>query len=77
MCSLKCFVEKLSAWNKDTFGNILWRKRSLKKRLEGLSRAIDERVTVGLLKLEIKLKREWADVLLQEEALWMKKSRVD
>lgn len=34
-------------------------------------------MTVGLLKLESKLKREWADVLLQEEILRMQKSRIN
>lgn len=32
---------------------------------------------MGLQKLDLKLKREWADVLLQEEVLWMQKSWVD
>lgn len=75
--SMKCLAEKLNAWNRDTFGNIFWKKRKLRRRLEGACNALEERSSVGLLKLEMKLKRELADVLLQEEVLWMQKSRVD
>lgn len=40
-------------------------------------RALDERVSVVLLKLESKLKIEFAKVLMQEELLWTQKSQVD
>lgn len=76
---LKCFAEKLSAWNRDTFGNNFWRKKRQKLHLVGPSKVLelDERVTLGLLKLKFKLKREWAELLLQEESFWMQKSRID
>lgn len=45
--------------------------------MEGVAKALAKRVSVGLLHLEAKLKKEWADVLLQEEMLWMQKSRID
>lgn len=77
MCSLKCLAEKLHAWNRDTFGNVFWRKSRLRRRLEGIAKELDVRPSVGLLKLKMNLKREWADVLLQEEVLWMQKSRID
>lgn len=64
MCTLKCLIEKLRAWNRDTFGNIFWRKERLRNRLEGVAKALDEKNSVWILKLELKLKREWADVLL-------------
>lgn len=57
-CSLKCFTEKLAAWNKDTFGNVFKRKRRLRRRREGVERALDQGTSVGLLKLESGLKRE-------------------
>lgn len=75
--SLKLFSEKVEAWNKDVFGNIDQRKRHLKSRLEGVVRALDAASTVSLIKLERKLKKEWMEVLIQEEVLWMQKSRVD
>lgn len=58
MCSLKCLAEKLRAWNRDTFWNIFWRKRRLRRRLEGVTKALDERTSLGLLKMELRLKRE-------------------
>lgn len=45
--------------------------------LEGVVRALDLRPTLGLLKLEKWLKREWSETLRQEEMLWMQKSRVE
>lgn len=77
MGSLKRLTEKLCAWNKDTFGNIFCRRRQLRNRLERVVKAFDKKVSVGLLKLERKLKRELANVMLQEESLWMQKSRID
>lgn len=77
MCLLKCLSEKLTAWNKDMFKNIFKQKRRLRRRLEGVEGALDERTSVGLLKLESKLKKEWAEVLLQKELLWLQKSRID
>lgn len=76
-CLLKCLAEKLRAWNRDTFVNIFWQKKRLRKRLEGVTKALDERPTVGHLKLELKLKRDWSDVLSQEGVLWMQKSCID
>lgn len=68
---MKRLTEKLGAWNRDTFRNIFKRKRRLRNRLEGVVRSLYERVTPGLLKLESGLKKEWSEVLLQEELLWM------
>lgn len=56
-CSLKCFTKKLAAWNRHTFGNISRRKRGLRRRLEGVERALDLKTSVGLLKLESKSRR--------------------
>lgn len=75
-CSLKCFSEKFIAWNRDTFGNIFKRKMWLQRRLEGVMKALDVKISAGLLKLESVLK-EWVETLLQEETMWMQKSRID
>lgn len=40
-------------------------------------RALDAKMSVGLLKLERRLNKEWAETLLLEELLWMQKSHVD
>lgn len=77
-CLLECLIEKLRAWNIDTFGNINKRKSSLQRRLDGVSKAMGGwELTVGLLKLERRLKREWTEVLMHEEIMWMQKSHVD
>lgn len=39
--------------------------------------ALAAQATIGLIRLEEKLKRERNEVLLQEELLWRQKSRVD
>lgn len=77
MSSLECFAEKLRCWNRDTFGNVFSKKRRVQRRLEGVVRALDVQATPGLLSLERELKREWSDILLQEELLWLQKSRID
>lgn len=53
------------------FGSIFRRKHQVKSRLEGVMNAIDATPTLGLIKLERKLKREWTELLLQEEIFWM------
>lgn len=77
MESLNKFSEKLIAWNRDVFGSIIRRKKRVNKRLEGVTRALEMKPTVGLLELERRLEKEWAEVLRQEEVLWMQQSRVD
>lgn len=72
---LKEFSQKLIAWNKDTFGNIFQRKNRNIIRLEGVQRLLERQVTESLLKLEMNLRAELKDLLLQEEVLWLQKSR--
>lgn len=57
--ALRCLSGKLLAWNKDVFGNIFRRKHGVKRRLEGVLKVIDEAPTMGLIKLERRLEREW------------------
>lgn len=45
--------------------------------MDGIMRAIDATPTVSLLKLEKKSKKEWMEVLMQEEVMCLQKSRVD
>lgn len=77
MGALSGLSRKLIAWNKHTFGCIFERKKRVRRRLQGVIRALDTRQSMGMLKLEKRLKREWIEVLLQEELLWKQKSQVD
>lgn len=65
--TLKDFHLKLQAWNQDTFGNISRRKKRNEMRLTEICRTLEKRLTEGLLKLQVKLKRERMEILLQEE----------
>lgn len=58
MSSLNKFLEKLNAWNRETFGCIFERKKKVKRRLKGVSRAMNLQPSLGLINLEKKLKRE-------------------
>ncbi|WCJ23872.1 hypothetical protein M5689_005873 [Euphorbia peplus] len=70
-------AENLQLWNKDVFGNILYRKRNLLARLGGVQKLLAQHGGGGLFKLERKLINELNAVLLQEEILWYQKSRVN
>lgn len=43
-------------------------------RLEGVQGALQRHLIEGLLKLEMKLKEERKEIMLQEDLLWMQKS---
>lgn len=75
--SLKRFSEKLNVWNREVFGCIFKRKKEIRSRLERLLRILDAAPTPSLLDAERRLKKDWSEVLIQEETLWMQKSRVD
>lgn len=47
--SLAGFACKLQQWNKDVFGNIFFRKRTLLNRLEGIQKRIGGLVMVTIL----------------------------
>lgn len=68
---------ELEAWSRDIFGNIFKQNKRVHFRLEGVHRAMAEHTTLNLLMLESKLKAERSKVLLQEELLWLQKSRID
>lgn len=48
-----------------------FRGKKLQSRQEGVQRALAKRITGSLLKLESKLRKEWNEILEQEEILWM------
>ncbi|KAH9617315.1 hypothetical protein KSS87_016189 [Heliosperma pusillum] len=73
---LKRLSIKLQDWNHTVFGNIFL-KKSLKARIEGCQKKLSLRQDRGLIKLEAKLRKEFDDVLEQEEILWYQKSRME
>ncbi|KAL4297847.1 hypothetical protein GQ457_12G017420 [Hibiscus cannabinus] len=62
-------------WNKNVFGSIYQRKRSLMARLRGVQRRLDQRRFAFLTHLESKLLLDLEQTLDQEELLWKQKSR--
>lgn len=71
------FTQQVQHWNKNSFGNIFQRKKVLLARIGGVQRALERRPLRSLHRLEAKLKRELEEVLMQEELLWVQKSRKD
>lgn len=67
----------LPTWNKDVFGNIFSKKRSLLARLNGIQKALSLRSNPFLENLELALQKEYQQVLSQEELLWFQKSRAE
>ncbi|KAL8154116.1 hypothetical protein V2J09_011876 [Rumex salicifolius] len=67
--------EDLQDWNHSVFDNIYQRKRKLMAKLEGIQKSFSRGVSSNLLRLEAQLKEELNTVLLQEETLWLQKSR--
>lgn len=74
-CALADLSMKLREWNRVTFGNIFRRKKRNELCLGGVQRAMERGVTGHLLTLEKELREEWCIILLQEEMLWLQKSR--
>lgn len=68
---------KLNSWNKGKFGNIFKRKKQNLLWLEGVHRSLERHVIEALLKLEMKLREERKELLLQEKMLWLQKSLND
>lgn len=65
----------LPEWNRKEFGNILRRKNRIIARINGIQRCLNTQPTNGLLKLNIRLKKELDVVLEQEELMWFQRSR--
>lgn len=77
LAGLRDFRAKLESWNKNTFGNVFQRKRRNMLRLEGVQRSLERGVSEPMSRLEGKLKLERKELLIQEELLWLQKSRND
>lgn len=83
----KCNHEYLSAvdmlaksamnWNRNIFGNLFCRKRRTLARLAGIQKAQANLFTSNLEFLERELRKEYLNILNQEEMMWQQKSRND
>lgn len=62
-------------FNREKFGNIFRRKRTILARLEGIHRILQSRDSVALMNLERDLQKDFNRILEQEEILWFQKSR--
>ncbi|XP_021757503.1 uncharacterized protein LOC110722546 [Chenopodium quinoa] len=67
---------KLQNWNRNTFGNVYKQKRMLMARIGGIQKNLATRVDRGLIKLELKLRRDLDEILEREEMIWYQKSRI-
>ncbi|XP_019184862.1 PREDICTED: uncharacterized protein LOC109179839 [Ipomoea nil] len=65
----------LSTWNKETFGNVFKRKKTLASRISGIQKCLATSYHKGLVKLDLKLREELEVTLQQEELIWFQKSR--
>ncbi|XP_021605634.1 uncharacterized protein LOC110610068 [Manihot esculenta] len=73
--NLKSTKGSLSQWNRSEFGNIFHNKQRLIRRIDGVQKSLAIRRTRGLVKLEFNLRRQFQDVLKQEELYWFQQSR--
>lgn len=69
------FTENVAVWNKQVFGDIFRRKRSIIRRLHGIERTLELYSRPDLVKLHSELWDEFNRILEQEEMLWFQKSR--
>ncbi|KAF7829553.1 ribonuclease H [Senna tora] len=73
--SLNCFQDKVKIWNREVFGNIFRKKDQLLRRLQGIHNKLCLGPSIFLSNLQEELWVEYENVLMQEEILWMQKSR--
>lgn len=73
---MNSFKAQVWDWNKATFGNIFWRKKRCKARLQGSQHALSIGHRSSLIKLESKLIEELTTILDQEEVYWRQDARM-
>ncbi|KAJ8432135.1 hypothetical protein Cgig2_014296 [Carnegiea gigantea] len=67
----------LRKWNKEVFGNLFRKRRTLRARIHNIQNYQNREGNDHLLKLERRLKDELKEVLDQLEVSWMQKSRAE
>lgn len=75
--SVSSFLKDVQLWNKEVFGNVQRKKRSLIARIGGIQRSLEKFRTQNMVDLERKLQIELEGVLDNEELIWKQKSRSD
>lgn len=69
------FKQDLEKWNKEIFGNIFARKKSLLRQLESINAQMVFNNNPHLVEQQYNIWKEYEEVLGQEEILWFQKSR--
>ncbi|KAL7183941.1 hypothetical protein ACSBR2_026167 [Camellia fascicularis] len=75
LAAINNFTQNVKTWNRDVFGNIFKRKRSLLARIEGIQKAQALNFSHNLHILEKDLIKQFNSTLSQKETLWFQKSR--
>ncbi|OMO87284.1 reverse transcriptase [Corchorus capsularis] len=70
-------VKAVTVWKSEVFGNIHKKKRLLLARIRGIQCCNEYGISDFLQKLEVQLRGEYQQILLQEELLWFQKSRLN
>lgn len=73
--TLREFSANLEAWNKVIFGNVFYQKKHNALWLEEVNQVLEGSTTKALPKLDSKLKEERKSILIQEEIIWLQKTR--
>lgn len=71
------FKDRVSLWNKTTFGNIFLRKKRLAARILGVQKSLDSVSNSFLLDLEKSLINDYNGILKMEEDFWALKARIN
>lgn len=69
------FTTDVKIWNKEVFGNLSYRKNRVEARLRGIQTSLANSPSDHLLNLEAQLRKEYFEILQQEEEFWSVKSR--
>ena len=75
--AISVFTSKALRWNKDVFGNVFTRKKTIMARLLGVQKALTSRPNPFLINLQNKLNDEYNLILQLEEELWAMKARTN
>ncbi|XP_028089245.1 uncharacterized protein LOC114289680 [Camellia sinensis] len=71
------FKDRVSLWNKTTFGNIFLRKKRLAARILGVQKSLDSVSNPFFLDLEKSLINDYNGILKMEEDFWALKARIN
>lgn len=75
MAMFRSFSHAALVWNKEKFGNILWRKRNYLVQLGGIQKGFERGPSDFLSGLELQLIMEYGQIIKTKELFWFQKSR--